>query len=64
MFSRLILHDRDALVGLLAFAVALLIFLLMTWRALRMPRAQREEMASLPFRDDTPPRHDTDHTAA
>jgi len=64
MFNRIILHDRDALCGLLAFAVALAIFLLMTWRALRMTRAQRDEMAGLPFRSETPSRHDADDTAA
>lgn len=60
MFSRLILQHRDAIIGIIAFAMALSIFLMMVWRALRMPRAQREELASLPFRPDPPSRHDDD----
>jgi hypothetical protein len=64
MFSRLILHHHDAIFVIVAFAVALSVFLLMVWRALRMPRAQREALAHLPFRTDTPSHHDADHTAS
>ena len=58
MFNRLILHDRDAIIGIIAFAVALSVFLMMVWRALRMPRNQREELANLPFCTDPSSRHD------
>ena len=65
MFSRLIFHHHDAVIGIIAFAVALSIFLLMVWRALRMPPAQREELASLPLRGDPPSsRHETRHPAS
>lgn len=65
MFSRLILQHRDAAIGLIAFAVALSIFLMMVWRALRMPRDQREALSRLPFRPDSSSRcHDDAHTTA
>jgi len=65
MFSRLIFQNRDAVIGIIAFAVSLSVFLLMVWRALCMPRAQREELASLPFRPASPSRcHDDAHTTA
>ncbi|MDE3084249.1 MAG: hypothetical protein KGJ37_03385 [Verrucomicrobiota bacterium] len=54
MFTRLVLQHRDAIVGITAFAVALSIFLAMVWRAMRMSGRQRAELASLPFRTDTP----------
>ncbi|HTQ31096.1 MAG TPA: hypothetical protein VMI53_07790 [Opitutaceae bacterium] len=60
MFSRLILHHRDAAIGIIAFAVALSIFLMMVWRALRMPHAQREALARLPFQPDLPSRRHDD----
>ena len=65
MFDRLILHHRDAIFGFVAIAVALTIFVVMVWRALRLPRAKSEELANLPFdTDTTSSRHDADHPAS
>ncbi len=36
-----------------AFITALSIYVLITYRALRMPRLQREALARLPFADDS-----------
>ena len=60
MFKRLILEDSSALFFLTAFVTAATIFVAITWRALRMPRAQVERFAQLPFTpDSTDGRHDT-----
>ena len=40
MFKRLILEDSSALYVITAFVTAATIFCTITWRALRMPRAQ------------------------
>ncbi len=62
MFKRLILEDSAVLYTLVAFATAATIFLAITWRALRMPAAQREYFARLPLNDETSTdRHDA-HT--
>jgi hypothetical protein len=59
MFKRLILEDWSTVCVLTAFVTAATIFLAITWRALRMPRAQAEHFARLPFTPDTPSRrHD------
>lgn len=60
MFKRLVLEDSSALYVLAAFVTAATIFALITWRALRMPRAQVEQLANLPFTTETAAgRHDT-----
>lgn len=60
MFKRLILEDSSTLFVLTAFVTAATIFVAITWRALRMPRAQVERFAQLPFTTDpTDGRHDT-----
>jgi hypothetical protein len=59
MFKRLILEDWSVLCVLTAFVTAATIFLAITWRALRMPRAQAEHFARLPLAPDSPSsRHD------
>ena len=52
MFQRLVLHDSTAIFVLTAFLVAATIFVAITWRALRMPRAQVDRFARLPFTTD------------
>ncbi|MBC8009085.1 MAG: hypothetical protein H7067_03195 [Burkholderiales bacterium] len=52
MFRRLILENWMSLFTLIAFSTALSIYLTLGWRALRMPRAQREHFAHLPLADD------------
>lgn len=52
MFRRLILENWMSLFTLIAFSTALSIYLTISWRALRMPRAQREHFANLPLADD------------
>ncbi len=59
MFKRLILEDSSTVYVLTAFLVAATIFLFITWRALRMPRAQIDRFSHLPFTTDTDGRHDT-----
>ncbi|MCU0791664.1 MAG: hypothetical protein MUE42_02155 [Opitutaceae bacterium] len=52
MFRRLILEHWMSLFTLVAFSTALSIYLTCAWRALRMPREQRERFARLPLADD------------
>jgi hypothetical protein len=53
MFKRLILEDSASLYVITAFVTAATIFVTITWRAIRMPRAQVEKFAQLPFTTDT-----------
>jgi hypothetical protein len=55
MFQRLVFADSAALFTLAAFFTALSIFLTISWRAVRMKRAQTERFAHLPFVTATPP---------
>ncbi|MEI7552370.1 MAG: hypothetical protein WCL24_08555 [Verrucomicrobiota bacterium] len=60
MFKRLLLDDSSAIYVLVAFVTAATIFATITWRALRMPRAQVDHFANLPFTTETAAgRHDT-----
>jgi hypothetical protein len=52
MFKRLILDDSAALYVIIAFVTAASIYVLIAWRALRMPRAQLRRFADLPFAAD------------
>ncbi len=52
MFRRLILENWMSLFTLIAFATALSVYVSCAWRALRMPREQRERFARLPLADD------------
>ncbi len=54
MFQRLILEDSAALFTLAAFITAASIFVSITWRAVRMNRAQTEKFENLPFDTETP----------
>jgi hypothetical protein len=59
MFKRLILEDSSTWYVITAFVTAATIFLGITWRAIRMPRAQVDHFAQLPFTNDsTDGRHD------
>ena len=59
MFKRLILEDSATIYVLAAFVTAATIFLAITWRALRMPRAQSDQLANLPFTSENATgRHD------
>ena len=51
MFRRLILEHWMSIFTLTAFATALSVYLCCTWRALRMPAAQRARFARLPLED-------------
>ncbi len=51
MFRRLLLENWMGIFTLVAFVTALSIYLTITWRAVRMPRAQRERFAKLPLND-------------
>jgi hypothetical protein len=64
MFRRLIFADSATLFTLVAFITAVSIFASISWRALRMKRAQRAHFENLPFTTPTPAAcHDTDPTA-
>lgn len=64
MFRRLIFADSATLFTLVAFITAVSIFASISWRALRMKRAQRAHFQNLPFTTPTPAAcHDTDPTA-
>lgn len=66
MFRRLVFEDSAALFTVVAFITAFTIFVTVTWRALRMKRAQEQRFQNLPFETPTPSAHDaTDaHPAA
>jgi len=51
MFRRLILENWMSIFTLIAFITALSVYLTCAWRALRMPREQRERFANLPLKD-------------
>ncbi len=51
MFRRLLLDNWTGIFTLVAFVTALSIYLSITWRALRMPRVQRDHFANLPLND-------------
>jgi hypothetical protein len=53
MFRRLLLDNWMAIFTLSAFITALSIYVMIAYRALRMPRLQREALARLPFTDDS-----------
>jgi hypothetical protein len=53
MFRRLLLDNWMAIFTLSAFITALSIYILIAYRALRMPRLQRDALARLPFTDDS-----------
>jgi hypothetical protein len=59
MFKRLLLDDATAIVTAVAFVTAATIFIAMAWRAIRMPRAQSDNLANLPFNSDSSDRHDS-----
>ena len=52
MFKRLILEESSTIYVIVAFVTAATIFVAITWRALRMPRAQVDKFAQLPFTTD------------
>jgi hypothetical protein len=54
MFRRLVFEDSAALFTIAAFVTAFTIFVVFTWRALRMKRRQVEHLANLPFETATP----------
>jgi len=59
MFRRLLLEPSAALFTFVAFLTAASIYCSVTWRALRMGRAQTDRFAGLPFATATPSaRHD------
>jgi len=53
MFRRLLLDNWMAIFTLSAFITALSVYFLIAYRALRMPRVQRDTLARMPFTEDT-----------
>jgi hypothetical protein len=51
MFRRLILEHWVSIFTLIAFSTALSVYVTCAWRALRMPREQRDRFAQLPLND-------------
>ncbi len=51
MFRRLLLENWMSIFTLTAFITALSIYVTIAWRAVRMPRAQRDRFAQLPLAD-------------
>lgn len=54
MFRRLVFENYAAIFTLAAFITALSIYLMISWRALRMKRPQIERFENLPFETETP----------
>jgi len=63
MFKRLILEYYTVICTLIAFIVAATIFLATVWRAIRMPRAQVDHLAHLPFETTAPRSSEHDQQA-
>lgn len=57
MFKRLLLDAPTAICVTIAFVTAATIFIASAWRALRMPRAQVDRFAQLPFNSDSTDTH-------
>lgn len=53
MFRRLLLDHWMAIFTLSAFITALTVYLTIAYRAVRMPRLQREALARMPFTEDS-----------
>ena len=51
MFKRIIHEDWTNIVPMIAFAVMFTVFLITTIRAIRLNKAEREHLASLPLKD-------------
>lgn len=59
MFRRLLLENWMGIFTLIAFVTAVSVYASIAWRALRMPRPQRDRLAHLPLNDDVhAPRHE------
>ncbi len=54
MFRRILLEDSAAVFTCAAFITAVTLFVMITWRALRMKRAQIDHFENLPFETKTP----------
>jgi hypothetical protein len=54
MFRRLVFENSAAFFTLVAFITAVSIYVMITWRALRMKRSQVARFANLPFEIETP----------
>lgn len=65
MFRRLVFENSAALFTIVAFLTAASIYVMFTWRALRMKRPQVTRFENLPFDIATPSAHETNssHTA-
>jgi hypothetical protein len=65
MFRRLVFENSAALFTIVAFITAASIYVMFTWRALRMKRPQISHFENLPFETATPSaRHEADSHAA
>lgn len=64
MFKRLLLDAPTVICVTVAFVTAATIFVSFAWRAIRMPRAQVDRFAHLPFGpDDRPDPSSPSHSA-
>lgn len=53
MFKRVAFEDWALLVGIVSFVMVSFVFVVGTIRALRIPKATRDHLASLPLEDDS-----------
>ncbi len=60
MFKRLLFDDWVMIFPLVAFITATSVYVVLTWRALRMRRSQIDHFANLPFENETSSRHETE----
>ena len=64
MFRRLVFENYATLFTIVAFITAASIYVVFTWRALRMKRPQVVRFENLPFDTPTPAaRHEADSTS-
>ena len=51
MFKRIIIEDWTIIMAIVAFAFTASVFIYTTFRALRLPKERREQLANLPLGD-------------
>ena len=55
MLNRVVFENSTAIYTIVAFAVAATIFLVISYKAIRMDRSQTDKFSDLPFSTPTPP---------
>lgn len=57
MFKRVILDEWTTIVPIISFCIFFIVFLVVTLRALRLGKSERERLSSLPLEDSAASQH-------